>query len=365
MVKGTTTTTMDDLDALIRALPKTDLHCHLDGSLRLRTMLELSAERGVALPARDPDVLARALHAGELCTSLEHYLAAFDLTLSVLQDEGALRRAARELVEDAAAEGVWYLEVRFSPVLHNQRGLSPEGALSAVLAGLAEGEASQARSGRTPIKTGLIVCALRHLDPATTVALAELAVAFRGRGVCAFDLAGGEAGFPAVVHAEAFRVARDGELARTVHAGEGAGAESIREALYSCGALRIGHGCRLYEDPSLLAYVTDHRIPLEVCPSSNEQTRAVPSLAAHPLGAYLAAGTVVTINTDNRLMSDTTVSRELARVVRECGVDRALLPRVVLDGFAAAFLPWLEKAALLERAADEVERVWASAAGAS
>jgi adenosine deaminase len=349
---------MDDLDALIRALPKTDLHCHLDGSLRLETVLDLAAERGVALPAHEPERLGRALHRGELCTSLEHYLGAFEVTLAVLQDEPAIRRAARELVEDAAAEGIWYLEVRFSPVLHGQRGLSTEDALRAVLAGLAEGEAAQAAAGRAPIRAAVIVCGLRHLAPVATVALAELAVAYRRRGVCAFDLAGGEAGFPAVVHQEAFRVAREGELSRTVHAGEGAGAESIREALYACGAQRIGHGCRLYEDPSLLAYVTDHRIPLEVCPSSNEQTRAVAALSAHPLRDYVAQGVVVTINTDNRLMSDTTVTRELGRVVRECGVDRELLPRLVLDGFAAAFLPWREKAALIERAADEVDRLW-------
>lgn len=351
---------MDDLDALIRALPKTDLHCHLDGSLRLETILDLATERGVVLPAHEPAPLALALHRGELCTSLEHYLAAFEITLAVLQDEAALRRAARELVEDAAAEGVWYLEVRFSPVLHGRRGLSTEAALRAVLDGLSDGEAAEAAAGRAAIKTAVIVCALRNLAPSAAVALAELAVAYRGRGVCAFDLAGGEAGYPAVAHAEAFRVARDGELARTVHAGEGAGAESIREALYACGAQRIGHGCRLYEDPSLLAYVTDHRIPLEVCPSSNEQTRAVPALPDHPLRDYLSQGVVVTINTDNRLMSDTTVTRELARVVRECGVDREALPRLVLDGFAAAFLPWREKAALLERAADEVERLWRS-----
>lgn len=358
MVSATTATTMDDLDALLRALPKTDLHCHLDGSLRLETILELAAERGVVLPAHEPEGLARELHRGELCTSLEHYLRAFEVTLAVLQDEPALRRAARELVEDAAAEGVWYLEVRFSPALHGRRGLSTEAALRAVLAGLAEGEGAQAASGRAPIRAAVIVCGLRHLTPEATIALAELAVAYRGRGVCAFDLAGGEAGFPAAVHQEAFRVARDGELARTVHAGEGAGAESIREALYVCGAQRIGHGCRLYEDPSLLAYVTDHRIPLEVCPSSNEQTRAVPALRAHPLRDYLTQGVVVTINTDNRLMSDTTVTRELGRVVRECEVDREVLPRLVLDGFASAFLPWREKAALLERAADELDRLW-------
>ncbi len=336
-------------EATLRALPKTDLHCHLDGSMRIETIAALAEAQGVDVGPRDTASLARRLHVGETCQSLEDYLGAFAVTLAVLQTREGLVRAARELGEDAAAEGVWYLEVRFSPVLHLQQGMSAEQALVAVLEGL-----GQARGLRG---WGVIVCAIRNMPAAVGVELAELAVRYRGRGVVAFDLAGGEAGFAAREHRRAFELVRDAELARTVHAGEGDGAASIRDALYSCGAQRIGHGCRLFEDPSLLAYVNDHRIPLEVCPTSNEQTRAVPSVAAHPLADYVARGLVVTINTDNRLMSDTTVTRELSRLVHEMGLGPAELRRVLLDGFGAAFQPWAVRSALQAEAAREIDRI--------
>lgn len=345
-------------DDTLRALPKTDLHCHLDGSVRIATIGELARAQGEAVGTLSDAELARRLHVGETCESLEHYLLAFEVTLSVLQTADGLRRAARELAEDAVAEGVWYLEVRFSPILHLQQGLTAAEALVAVLEGLAEAEA------RWPIRTGVIVCAIRNLGPEVGVALAQLAVEFKHRGVRGFDLAGGELGFAASAHRRAFEIVRDAELARTVHAGEGDGAASIREALYHCGAQRIGHGCRLFEDPSLLEYVNDHRIPLEVCPTSNEQTRAVPSVAEHPVALYVARGLAVTINTDNRLMSGTTVTRELGRLVREVGLDEQAVRRVLLDGFDAAFLPWSEKITLRERARDEIDRVLAAAGAA-
>jgi len=335
----------------LRALPKTDLHCHLDGSLRLETILDLAREQGIALPAQDAAALAERLHVGVICESLEHYLEAFGVTLSVLQTAPALTRVTRELVEDAAAEGVWCLEVRFSPVLHQARGLSAEVALVAVLEGLAQARA------KTPIETGVIVCGLRHLPPSINVALAELAVSYRDKGVRAFDLAGGEDGFPASAHVAAYDVARANDLGLTVHAGEGAGAHSIREAVHICGAHRIGHGTRLFEDERLLRHVNDRRIALEVCPTSNEQTRAVHAFAAHPLAQYLRLGLRVTLNTDNRLMSATTVTREIERCVNEIGLGVEEVRTLLLNGFKAAFLDREPKKAMIVRAAAEITRV--------
>jgi adenosine deaminase len=338
-------------EALVRALPKTDLHCHLDGSLRLATVLELAEAQGVRLPAETPEGLARAIHMGQVCRSLEDYLTAFEVTLSVLQTEEALRRAAYELATDCAAENVRYLEARFSPVLHTRRGAKPTAILDAVLDGLGA-------AGRdTGIRANVIVCGIRHMDPATSVRLAELAVAFKGRGVVGFDLAGAEEGNPPRHHREALQLVLDNNVNLTIHAGEAFGPESIAQAVHVCGAHRIGHGVRLREHGDLLNYVNDHRIPLEMCPSSNVQTGSVTGLAAHPLRFYFDVGLRVTVNTDNRLVTDTSLTKELMLIHRELGFSLDELCLVLVQGFKSAFLPFREKQALLARINRELAEV--------
>ncbi|MFO0724633.1 MAG: adenosine deaminase [Myxococcota bacterium] len=317
---------------LLRRLPKTDLHCHLDGSLRMETIMALASQDGIHLPADDVPNLRRAFHIGTGFKSLEEYLKVFPIALSVMQTEASLARIAEELVLDAAADGVTHLELRFCPALHEDKGLARGAVLEAVIRGARAGEA------KTGTTAGVIVCGIRSEPPAQSRALAELAAGFLGRGVVAFDLAGPEAGFPATDHQEACRIARAAGLRLTVHAGEGDGAPSIARALHDCGAERIGHGCRLADDPGLLAEVKRRRIPLEVCPSSNLHTAVAPTIEAHPIGAQIAAGLEVTINTDNRLVSDTTVSHELELLVRHLGLNDEAVFRLLWTGFEAAFV---------------------------
>ena len=346
-------------DELLRALPKTDLHCHLDGSLRLQTLLELADAQGVRLPADTPEGLARAVRAGAQCESLEDYLTAFDVTLSVLQTEDALRRAAHELALDCAAENVRYLEVRYSPVLHTKKGLKPTAIVDAVLDGL------RAAGRETGIRSNVIICGIRHIDPQTSVRLAELAVAYKGKGVVGFDLAGAEEGHPARRHQAAVQLILDNNVNVTIHAGEAFGPESIAQAVHTCGAHRIGHGVRLRENGDLLNYLNDHRIPLEMCPSSNVQTRSVTDFESHPLKFYFDFGLRVTLNTDNRLITDTTVTKELRLAHERMGFTLEDLCTLIVQGFKSAFLPFREKAELLRDVNAEIAAVLARFAGSA
>lgn len=334
---------------LLRRLPKADLHCHLDGSLRLETILDLAEREGVRLAAKDETSLARAIHMGEVCASLEAYLEAFDITLSVLQTESALYRAAYELAEDAAAENVRYIEVRYAPILHTRRGLALPAIVEAVLYGLRDGDRDFG------VKSGVILCGIRNMDPEVSVRMAELAIAFKHRGVLAFDLAGAELNFPAKDHVEAFRLILDNNINCTLHAGEAFGPESIHQAIHYCGAHRIGHGCRLGEDGELLNYVNDHRIALECCPSSNVQTGAVERLEVHPLRFFFDYGLRVTVNTDNRLITDTTLTKELWLCHERMGFSLEELMEIIVFGFKSAFLPLREKQSLLVDVVNELQ----------
>ncbi len=338
-------------EELLRALPKTDLHCHLDGSLRLGTILELAERDGVPLAASTPEGLSRAIHMGERCDSLERYLEAFDITLAVLQTEDGLRRAAHELALDAASENVRYLEVRYSPVLHTRRGLKPTATVDAVLDGLL---AAQREAG---IRSNVIVCGIRQIDPVTSLRLAELAVAYKNKGVVGYDLAGLEEGHPSKRHQAAFQLILDNNVNVTIHAGEAFGPESIAQAVHQCGAHRIGHGVRLRENGDLLNYLNDHRIPLEMCPSSNVQTGSVTDLRNHPLRFYFDFGLRVTVNTDNRLVTNTTVAKELLLAHREMGFTLDDIATVIVQGFKSAFLPFREKQHLLETVNREIAEV--------
>ncbi|GMU63245.1 MAG: adenosine deaminase [Myxococcaceae bacterium] len=334
---------------LLKALPKTDLHCHLDGSMRLKTILELAEQQKVKLPAGTEDGLAKAIHMGEVCNSLEDYLVAFDVTCSVLQTEEALYRAAYELAIDAAAENVKYIEVRYAPVLHQQHGLKLTTIVDSVLEGL------RTAKHETRIKYGVILCGIRHMDPQTSVRLAELCVAYKNRGVVGFDLAGAEANFPAKEHRQAFQLILKNNVNCTAHAGEAYGPESISQALHYLGAHRIGHGVRLREDGDLLNYVNDHRIPIECCPSSNVQTGAVSEMKAHPLKFYFDYGLRVTINTDNRLITNTTVTNEYLIAHQQLRLSLEDITTVMVSGFKSAFLPFREKQDLLRAVNHEIE----------
>ena len=328
---------------LLRRLPKAELHCHLDGSVRPQTLHELSREHAVTLPRTDVAALADFMLVRD-ARNLEDYLERFDVTLSVMQTASALERVAFELAEDAHNEGVLYLETRFSPVLNIKGGLKAHNVVDAVLKGLSRAEKQYGITAR------VIICALRNLEPTVSSALAQLAVAYKDRGVVGFDLAGGEAGNPASRHAAAFKHVRKHDLACTCHAGEGDGSESIREAIHGCCANRIGHGTRLIEDRALMDYVNDRRIPVEICITSNVQTRAAQSYETHPVRQYFDAGLNVVLNTDNRLMSGITLTDEYDKAAKHLGFSFDELSRMALNGFESAFLHHTERAQLAERA---------------
>src|SRR3954462_10334705 len=335
---------------VFRALPKTDLHVHLDGSLRLETILELGRQYGVELPAIDVPGLNAAIGCGRNFGSLVEYLRGFDITLRVMQTEEALERIAFELAEDAHRENVHYMEVRYAPLLHTRRGLKLTKVVEAVLMGLRRARNTYG------IKANVIICGIRNISAESSYGMAELAVAYKNRGVVGFDLAGAEADYPAKTHRAAFDLVRANNINCTIHAGEAYGPESIAQAIHICGAHRIGHGCRLGENGDLLRYVNDHHIPLECCPSSNVQTGAVKTLRGHPLKRYFDLGLRVTINTDNRLITDTTVSKELWLVHSEMAVPFSDIKAMVLAGFKSSFLPFHEKQALLREVSAELEQ---------
>lgn len=315
--------------------------------MRPETLLELGREHRVPMPADDVEALRDYMIVRD-ARNLEDYLTRFDITLSVMQTADSLERIAYELAEDAAAEGVRYIEMRYSPVLNTRHDLSLGEAVEAPLRGI---ERARRDHG---IVARLIICALRNLSPGISVELARLAVAYKDRGVVGFDLAGGERGHPASDHAVAFAHAREHGLRCTCHAGEGAGAESVREAVHVCGAHRIGHATRLYEDPALVDYVNAERIALEICLTSNVQTRAAASYETHPLRQYFDAGLNVVLNTDNRLMSGTTLTDEYVHAAEHLDFSFDELATIAMNGFESAFLPADERASLVAAASADV-----------
>jgi len=319
-------------DDLLVALPKTDLHCHLDGSLRMETFMELGPAAGLDMPSNADQVRAKYFPAEREAVQHE-FLKHFDHTAAVLQNAENLTRVARELALDFADQGVWRLEVRFCPLMHVGQGLTPDGAVAAVRAGLDQAAAKK------DIEAGIIITGIRTIEPAKSLELAKLAVDWKGRGVVAFDLAGAEQDNPAKSHLEAFYHVMNHNQNVTIHAGEGFGPGSIHQALHRCGANRIGHGTRLEEDPDLMAYVADNRIPLEVCLSSNLQSCVVDDLARHPFRYYLKEGLRVTLNTDNTLFARTSPVKELRLAVDTFDLTLLETEHLIINGFKSAFLP--------------------------
>lgn len=322
----------------IAALPKVILHEHLDGGLRPATIVELSDAVGYdRLPANDPKSLAHWFARAVKTGGLPAYLSTFEHTVAVLQTAEAIERVACEAVVDLAADGVVLAEVRFAPELNTRGGLTIDDVLEAALAGLARGAAE------TDVTVGLIVDGMR--SGSRTVEAAEAAVRWSAQGVVGYDIAGAEAGHPAIDHLPAFRVARRGDLGLTIHAGEGDGVESIAQAVRDCGADRIGHGVRIVDDidgdrlGDLAREIRDRAIPLEMCPTSNVDTGAVTSIGAHPIDRLLALGFTVTLNCDNRLMSSTGPVTEFRTMVETFGWGLEEFEQVTVAAAEAAFLP--------------------------
>ena len=331
-------------------LPKAELHVHLDGSLRPQTFLELAHERGVPLPATSAPALARAMLVTK-AGNLEDYLEPFRLTLSVMQDAEAIERVALELGQDHAAENVRYVEARFCPHLCTKGGLTSDAVLDAALAGL------ERAGSQTGVRSGVIVCALRSLPSNASLEMAELAASYRGRGVCGFDLAGAEAGYPVSDHLEALRIAEDAGLPITIHAGEGFGPRSIRQAFELGRATRIGHGTRLGEDPDLLRQVRAAGVPLEICLTSNVQTRVAASYTEHPLRDFYERGIRVSLCTDNRLMSGVTLTREYEHARDSLGFTWEELVQVARTGFESAFVTEEVRDELLGSFEEQVDEI--------
>jgi len=342
----------------IQPLPKIGLHEHLDGGVRPQTIIELAGGIGLELPAATPDALARWFV--DQCTGgdLVEYLKTFDITIACMQTADGLERIAREYVEDLATDGVVYAEIRWAPEQHLTRGLSPDEAVEAVQRGIDAGIERAAEGGHT-IRIGQIIDALRQFDNATEAA--EIALRWRERGVVGFDIAGPEAGYPVASHQEAFDLLADSFLPVTVHAGEADGIESIRGALIDGRALRLGHGVRIMEDilleedgPNSYAtlgpvaqWVKDREIALEIAPTSNLQTGAHGrSIEDHPFDLLYQLGFRVTVNPDNRLMSGTSITRELAILAEAFGYDLDDLAVFQLNAAASAFLPVEDRDAL-------------------
>jgi adenosine deaminase len=332
---------------LIGRLPKAELHVHLDGSLRPDTMIALARQARLPLPSNEPDALRRFMRVDD-AANLEDYLRRFEITIPLLQTPEAIERVAYEMVEDAARDNVRYLEVRYCPHLSRTRGMTLDDVIEAELRGFRRGEQDFGVVAR------VINCSLRHYDPAVSIAIAERSVAFRERGVVAFDLAGGEAGRPPPTHKAAFDIAAEGHLGITVHAGEAAGAESVAAAVHQCHANRIGHGTRLYENPQLRDYIRDRRILIEINITSNVQTHAVHRASEHPVRAYFDAGLNVTLCTDGWLMAGVALSDEYWLAHTELGFTRGEIDQLILNGFASAFLSWPERLDMLSRVRDEL-----------
>jgi adenosine deaminase len=342
---------------MIGQAPKALLHDHLDGGLRPATVLEIAGQVGYdELPATDLDGLAAWFRTRSHSGSLERYLEPFSHTVAVMQTPEALHRVAYECVEDLAADSVVYAEVRFAPELHINRGLSFDEVVDAVLAGFAAGEKACAAEGH-PIKVRCLVTAMRHA--AMSREIAELAIRFRDKGVVGFDIAGAEAGYPPTRHLDAFEYMRDHNARFTIHAGEAFGLPSIHEAIAFCSADRLGHGVRITDDIEvdpdgsvrlgrLASIVRDKRVPLEMCPSSNVQTGAVDSIAEHPFDLLARARFRVTVNTDNRLMSDTTMSQEMHRLVEAFGYGWTDLQRFTINAMKSAFIPFGERLEIID-----------------
>lgn len=343
--------------AVIKAIPKVVLHDHLDGGLRVKTILELAHQHNyTALPYDTEEQLGNWFHTA-VQGSLEIYLETFAHTVGVMQTPDALQRVASECAQDLAQDGVVYAEIRFAPELHTAKGLSYREVIDNVLLGFAQGEAAARDSGK-PIRVVALLTAMRMAD--VSLEIAKLVVEYRDRGVVGFDIAGKEAGYPPTEHLEAFQYLQRNNAHFTIHAGEAFGLKSIWEAIQFCGTERLGHGVRIIDDVTvnndgsvtlgdLAAYVRDRRIPLELCPKSNVDTGAATSIAEHPIGLLRKLNFRVTLNTDNRLMSDTSMSAEMTSLVEAFDYSLRDLEWLTVNGMKSSFLPFDQRLDIINK----------------
>jgi adenosine deaminase len=338
---------------LLRRVPKVLLHDHLDGGLRPQTVVELARDIGYReLPTTDAGELAKWFQRGANRGSLKLYLEGYDHTIAVMQTEEALERVAYEMMEDMKKDGVAYIETRFAPIFHTQKGLHMESIVKSVLRGLDRGRKDFG------VQYGVLICAMRNMNPKISQEIAELAVDFRDHGVVGFDLAGEEGGYPPKKHVDAFHYIQRENFNITIHAGEAFGKESIWQAIQWCGAHRIGHATRLIEDMkvkdgevlsmgTLAQYVLDKRIPLEICLTSNVHTGAVKSLEEHPFGIYYRYRFRVTLNTDGRLMSGLTLTDEFQTAAEVFKLKLADLEKLTINAMKSAFMPYKQRIAII------------------
>ena len=335
-------------EQIIKTIPKVLLHDHLDGGLRPQTIIDLAEElRYDKLPTKNPIELAEWFHRGAKKGNLVEYLQGFEHTTAVMQTKEGLERVAYEMMEDMYNDGVVYVETRFAPVYHRMKGLYYEESVNAVLAGLERGKKEFG------VGFGLILCGMRNMKD--TVDIAELAVNFRNDGVVGFDLAGEEGGYPPKKHIEAFQYIQRANFNITIHAGEAFGKDSIWQAIQWCGAHRIGHATRLLEDivmdsngnvisfGELAQYVLDKRIPLEICLLSNEHTGAIDNIENHPFGILYKEKFRVTLKTDDRLMSDTTMTKEFLTAIQYFNLNFEDFEKITINSMKSAFIPYKER----------------------
>lgn len=334
---------MTDKNGWIARLPMIDLHVHLDGSVKPDTIRELAAEQGRPLPIVSDSELVSRMQIDDGCQSLKEYLSKFDFVLPYLQKGEALERVAYETVAQAAAHNGQYIEVRFGPQLHTRQGLKVDEVIASVLGGLRRGERDFGVMAR-----GIAIC-MRHHGVSRNLEVVEAAAAYRKQGVAAVDLAGDEASYPPLLHEEVFQRARQLGMPVTIHAGEAAGPENIYDSIVRLGARRIGHGVRAKEDPQVLRFVCDQKIPLEMCPVSNIQTKAVADWSLYPVREYFDQGLMLTINTDNPTVSGTTLLREYTVLAERFGFRPEEIAKLIMNSVQAAFLDEAERQILAGR----------------
>jgi adenosine deaminase len=327
----------EEIREAVRKMPKVDLHLHLDGCVKPETILALAAEQRLPLPASTREQILSYMQVSDHCCSLKEYLNTFDFVLPFLQTAEALRRTAFEAVEQSALHHCKYMEVRFAPQLHRRQGLSINETFYWVIEGLKQGERQFGVKARA-----IAICMRNHSGEANREVI-EAAAGFTGKGLVAVDLAGDEASYPAGQFRETFALARRLGIPVTIHAGEAAGPDNIYDAVTHLGAVRIGHGVRLQENPDVLKLIRDRRIPLELCPVSNIQTKAVPDWQAYPIKQYFDMGLWLTINTDNPTVSGTTITAEYETIAEKFGFTAKELARLAINGVEAAFLEDREK----------------------
>ncbi|URZ01988.1 adenosine deaminase [Clostridium felsineum] len=324
-------------------LPKVELHCHLDGSLRPETVFDLCLKENIEIPYKNIDDIKKVLEISDTCNSLKEYLEKFSLPVNVMQKKENIYRVTLELLEDAKKDGIEHIEIRFAPFQHMNKGLSENDVVEAALEALKDG------NKKFNIHSGLILCSLRHEPVDSSINLVKLALGYQNQGVCAVDLAGNESDFPPEIHKKAFDLAYDKSLKITIHAGETGIAENILKSIRLLHANRIGHGIFAYKDKKTLEYLIENEIPLEMCPKSNLDTKAINDYAKHPFKDYFNAGVKVTLNTDNRTVSNVSLVDEYLNLINILGFNMDEIKVVIKNGIEAAFISNELKANLLNK----------------